>query len=219
MTGISGTYIPMTKLDLNERKQRLLMTLVERHIRDGQPVGSKTLASGSGLKVSPATIRNIMAELEDLGILASPHTSAGRIPTELGYRMYVDSYWLPVSWSARITSLKRSSPVAGAGQSPQELIAGFLTLAGRMAGWWRCRAGSDHSRQVGSLPLSASGAGGAGGEPLRGAEPHHSYDRDWRRTELRQAANYINHTHGGVTEYICDGLLNTMNANRRTRMR
>ena len=63
----------MSKLDLNERKQRLLMTLVERHIRDGQPVGSKTLATGSGLQVSPATIRNIMAELEDLGILASPH--------------------------------------------------------------------------------------------------------------------------------------------------
>ncbi|MCS5563844.1 MAG: heat-inducible transcriptional repressor HrcA, partial [Oleiphilaceae bacterium] len=81
----------MTKLDLNERKQRLLMALVERHIRDGQPVGSKTLAAGSGLTVSPATVRNIMAELEDLGVLASPHTSAGRVPTELGYRLYVDS--------------------------------------------------------------------------------------------------------------------------------
>ena len=71
----------MAKLELNERKQRLLMALVERHIRHGQPVGSKTLATGSGLAVSPATIRNLMAELEDMGLLASPHTSAGRVPT------------------------------------------------------------------------------------------------------------------------------------------
>ena len=81
----------MAKLELNERKQRLLMALVERHIRHGQPVGSKTLATGSGLAVSPATIRNLMAELEDMGLLASPHTSAGRVPTERGYRLYVDT--------------------------------------------------------------------------------------------------------------------------------
>src|SRR5690606_10035107 len=78
----------MSRPDLSERKQRLLMALVERHIRDGQPVGSKTLAEGTGLSVSPATIRNIMAELEDIGVLSSPHTSAGRVPTEVGYRLY-----------------------------------------------------------------------------------------------------------------------------------
>lgn len=81
----------MPEFELNERKQRLLMALVERHIREGQPVGSKTLATSGSLPVSPATIRNIMAELEDLGVLYSPHTSAGRVPTELGYRLYVDA--------------------------------------------------------------------------------------------------------------------------------
>ena len=115
----------MTKLDLNERKQRLLMALVERHIRDGQPVGSKTLASGSGLTVSPATIRNIMAELEDLGVLTSPHTSAGRVPTELGYRLYVDSL-LASSVMDRPghRSLKKElGQLLAPEQSPQELIA------------------------------------------------------------------------------------------------
>lgn len=81
----------MGKLALNERKQRLLMALVEHHIRHGQPVGSKTLAGGGKLKVSSATVRNIMAELEEMGLLASPHTSAGRVPTEQGYRLYVDA--------------------------------------------------------------------------------------------------------------------------------
>ncbi|WP_432720606.1 heat-inducible transcriptional repressor HrcA [Jeongeupia wiesaeckerbachi] len=76
---------------LSERAQHLLTTLVERYIADGQPVGSKTLSQASGLVVSPATIRNVMAELEDLGFIASPHTSAGRIPTARGYRFFVDS--------------------------------------------------------------------------------------------------------------------------------
>ncbi|MEE4251729.1 MAG: hypothetical protein V2I38_14160 [Alcanivoracaceae bacterium] len=99
----------MTNPELSDRKQRLLMALVERHIRDGQPVGSKTLASGAGLQASPATIRNIMAELEDFGILASPHTSAGRVPTEAGYRLYVDALLRSAPMQdANVRSLKRS---------------------------------------------------------------------------------------------------------------
>lgn len=75
----------------NERAQYLLKVLIERFIRDGQPVGSKTLSSDSRLDLSPATIRNIMADLEDLGFVASPHTSAGKIPTPKGYRLFVDT--------------------------------------------------------------------------------------------------------------------------------
>jgi len=81
----------MTDDKLSTRATDLLRTLVEMHIRDGQPVGSKTLHAETQLTVSPATIRNIMADLEDRGLLASPHTSAGRIPTALGYRFFVDS--------------------------------------------------------------------------------------------------------------------------------
>ena len=75
----------------NERAQRLLRVLVDRYIREGQPVGSRTLSRNAALDVSPATVRNIMADLEDMGFLTSPHTSAGRIPTIKGYRFFVDT--------------------------------------------------------------------------------------------------------------------------------
>jgi len=218
----SGTYTAMTKLDLNERKQRLLMALVERHIRDGQPVGSKTLASGSGLTVSPATIRNIMAELEDLGVLTSPHTSAGRVPTELGYRLYVDSL-LASSAMDRPghRSLKKElGQLLAPEQSPQELIAqASRTLAEltRMAGLVAVpRREVTTLRQVEFLPLS-------GKRVLVVLVVNRSEvqnriihtDRDYDEVELRQAANYINHTYAGCDlNSICDGLLNTMNADR-----
>jgi heat-inducible transcriptional repressor len=76
---------------LDERAKTLLKALVERYIADGQPVGSRTLSRASGLELSPATIRNVMADLEELGLIASPHTSAGRIPTARGYRLFVDT--------------------------------------------------------------------------------------------------------------------------------
>jgi heat-inducible transcriptional repressor len=76
---------------LDERAKKLLKTLVERYIAEGQPVGSRTLSRASGLELSPATIRNVMADLEDLGLIVSPHTSAGRIPTARGYRLFVDT--------------------------------------------------------------------------------------------------------------------------------
>ncbi|MEY4748270.1 MAG: heat-inducible transcriptional repressor HrcA [Pseudomonadota bacterium] len=76
---------------LDDRAKLLLKTLVERYIADGQPVGSRTLSKTSGLELSAATIRNVMADLEDLGLIASPHTSAGRVPTARGYRLFVDT--------------------------------------------------------------------------------------------------------------------------------
>ena len=76
---------------LDDRAKLLLKALVERYIADGQPVGSRTLSRASGLDLSPATIRNVMSDLEELGLIASPHTSAGRIPTARGYRLFVDT--------------------------------------------------------------------------------------------------------------------------------
>jgi len=76
---------------LDRRAQLLLKTLVERYIAEGQPVGSRTLSRHSGLDLSPATIRNVMSDLEELGFIASPHTSAGRVPTPAGYRFFVDT--------------------------------------------------------------------------------------------------------------------------------
>jgi len=76
---------------LSERAQHLLKVLVERYIGEGQPVGSRALARDTGLNLSPATIRNIMADLEDIGLITSPHTSAGRMPTVTGYRFFIDT--------------------------------------------------------------------------------------------------------------------------------
>ena len=76
---------------LTERAQQLLKILVERYIHEGQPVGSRILSRDAGLNLSPATIRNVMADLEDLGLVTSPHTSAGRMPTVTGYRLFIDT--------------------------------------------------------------------------------------------------------------------------------
>ena len=76
---------------LSARAEILLQTLIKRYIADGLPVGSRTLAKQAGLDLSPATVRNVMADLEELGLVKSPHTSSGRVPTQLGYRLFVDS--------------------------------------------------------------------------------------------------------------------------------
>lgn len=76
---------------MNERAQHLLRVLIDRYIREGEPIGSRTLARDSRLDLSPATVRNVMSDLEEMGFVAAPHTSAGRIPTAQGYRLFVDS--------------------------------------------------------------------------------------------------------------------------------
>ncbi len=76
---------------LDQRSQILLKTLIERYVAEGQPVGSRALSKHSGLELSPATVRNVMSDLEEMGFIASPHTSAGRVPTPRGYRFFVDS--------------------------------------------------------------------------------------------------------------------------------
>ena len=163
-----------------------------------------------------------MAELEDLGVLTSPHTSAGRVPTELGYRLYVDSL-LASSVMERPgnRSLKKElGQLLAPEQSPQELIAqASRTLAEltRMAGLVAVpRREVTTLRQVEFLPLS-------GKRVLVVLVVNRSEvqnriihtDRDYDEVELRQAANYINHTYAGCDlNSICDGLLNTMNADR-----
>jgi len=77
--------------NLNERSQQLFKVLVEHYISDGQPVASKALSNDGKINLSPATVRNVMADLEDLGLIISPHTSAGRVPTPQGYRLFVDN--------------------------------------------------------------------------------------------------------------------------------
>ncbi len=95
---------------LDDRAKLLLKSLVERYIADGQPVGSRTLSKASGPELSPATIRNVMADLEDLGLIASPHTSAGRIPTARGYRLFVDTMLTAQREDLQTPSLQPDQP-------------------------------------------------------------------------------------------------------------
>lgn len=104
---------------MDKRAQILLKTLVEHYISDGQPIGSRTLLQHSGLDVSPATIRNVMSDLEQLGFIASPHTSAGRIPTQKGYRLFVDSLLTVQPLNAGTVALLKSGLSS---PNPNELI-------------------------------------------------------------------------------------------------
>ena len=110
---------------LDDRAKLLLKALVERYIADGQPVGSRTLSRASGLDLSPATIRNVMADLEELGLIASPHTSAGRIPTARGYRLFVDT----------MLTVQRESvmPAQLAPEQPQKVIANAAQLLSNLS--------------------------------------------------------------------------------------
>ncbi|WP_242107643.1 heat-inducible transcriptional repressor HrcA [Luteimonas aquatica] len=120
---------------LDPRARQLLRTLIARHIRDGEPVGSQTLARHAGLDVSPATIRNILADLEEIGLLSAPHTSSGRVPTPQGYRVFVDSLLqvrpLPDNEMAR---LKNELPLGGGTQSllgsASELVSAMTHFVG-----------------------------------------------------------------------------------------
>src|SRR3954462_6737952 len=123
---------------LNDREQLLLRALVGSYIRDGQPVGSRSLSRESGLSLSSATIRNIVADLEQLGFVSSPHTSAGRVPTDKGYRFFVDSLLkarTPMDEDPAFAELRRQ--LDGAREDSKALVAAasqLLSNVTRLAG-------------------------------------------------------------------------------------
>ncbi len=121
---------------LNERAQHLLRVLVESYIRDGQPVGSRSLSRESGLQLSSATIRNVMADLEELGFVASPHTSAGRIPTDKGYRFFVDSLLKvqPLEAAAVAEIERQFEAVRDSGKDLVSTVSQLLSSVTRLAG-------------------------------------------------------------------------------------
>ncbi|MGJ4728661.1 heat-inducible transcriptional repressor HrcA [Luteimonas sp. SDU101] len=121
--------------NLDPRARQLLRTLIARHIHDGEPVGSQTLARHSGLDVSAATIRNILADLEEQGLLAAPHTSSGRVPTAQGYRVFVDSLLQVQPLSGGELSRLRGELAAGGGTqsllgSASELVSAMTHFVG-----------------------------------------------------------------------------------------
>jgi len=146
----------MTSGDISDRARILLKTLVERHIKDGQPVGSRTLLEEAGLPVSAATIRHVMSDLEDRGFLHSPHTSAGRIPTAQGYRLFVDSLLQVRPLEQEAISVLRSelNPDKTATelvQTASSLLSNITAQAGLVT---VPRPEASQLRQVEFLPLS-----------------------------------------------------------------
>ncbi|MFA6178830.1 MAG: heat-inducible transcriptional repressor HrcA [Methylophilaceae bacterium] len=186
---------------LDKRAQVLLKTLVEHYISDGQPVGSRTLSKCSGLDLSPATIRNVMSDLEGLGFITSPHTSAGRIPTQLGYRLFVDSLLTiqPLqSQEIKRLEFELSSP------DPQELIssaAGILSNLTQFAGVVMIpKRKSIAFKHLEFLPLSekrilviiVTNDGNVQNRIIVAEKPYSA-------SELTQATNFFNHHYSGST--------------------
>jgi heat-inducible transcriptional repressor len=182
-------------MTLDDRAKLLLKALIERYIADGQPVGSRTLSRASGLELSPATIRNVMSDLEELGLVASPHTSAGRIPTARGYRLFVDT----------MLTAKRDelSTPALAPDQPQKVIvhaAQLLSNLSQFVGVVVAPRRSSVFHHIEFLRLSerrflvilVSPDGDVQNRVVHTAA-------DYTQTQLAEAANYLNAHYAGLT--------------------
>jgi heat-inducible transcriptional repressor len=182
---------------LPERAQRLLRVLVEAYIRDGQPVGSRTLSRESGLALSSATVRNVMADLEELGFVTSPHTSAGRIPTDKGYRFFVDTLLkLRPSAGDDVSALVRQR-LAETAEDPKLLVSSasqLLSTVTRLAGVVTVpRASHAAVSQIEFVGLSENRVLAI--LVVNGREVQNrilQLDRRYGPEELRRAATYLN---------------------------
>ena len=178
-----------------DRAEEVLKALVERYIRDGEPVGSKAIAQSMVNSASPATIRNVMAQLEERGLIHSPHTSAGRVPTSLGYRMFVDTM-LTVSSPGRenVDQVKQRLLPDKTPQALMEEASEVLSDLTSMAGIVMVPK-SDRSslRQVEFLPLEGKRVLVI--LVLNDREVQNriiATNRRYNESELQQAANYLN---------------------------
>jgi len=191
------------KFAMDERALMLLKTLVERYIADGQPIGSRTLSRASGLELSPATIRNVMADLEELGLIASPHTSAGRVPTARGYRIFVDmmmttrpleqTQFAPELASVR-EQLQPDQPQRVIAQAAQVLsnlsqFVGVVTVPRRPGVVRHIEFLRLSERRV--LLILVSGDGDVQNRVI-------ATSRDYTQSELVEATNYVNAHYAGL---------------------
>ena len=189
---------------LGERAQKLLKLLVEQYIQDGQPVGSRTLSRDSNLDLSPATIRNVMADLEEMGLIRSPHTSAGRVPTVQGYRVFVDDLLAvqPLG-SGEVRRLAGDLEVeVRSAPGPQEIVEAasrMLSEFTRFVGVVTVpRKSHEHLRHVEFLSLSGNRVLVV--LVLNQQEVQNRIivtDRPYSASELVQAANYLNARYSG----------------------
>jgi heat-inducible transcriptional repressor len=186
----------------NDRAQHLLRVLIQRYIRDGQPVGSRTLSKDSSLDLSPATIRNVMSDLEDMGMVSAPHTSAGRVPTPKGYRLFVDTlvrYRQPKDDDIDMlrSQIRRKVDDADAlVVSVSEMLSEFTSLAGVVT---VPRGQHAALRQIEFLPLSENRILVIlviNDREVQNRILH--TDRNYSASELQQAANFINQHYAGI---------------------
>ncbi len=185
---------------LDDRAKTLLKALVERYIADGQPVGSRTLSRASGLDLSPATIRNVMADLEELGLIASPHTSAGRIPTARGYRLFVDT--MLTAQPMQLARAPQIEPQLLADQ-PQRVIANAAQLLSSLSSFVGVVTAPRKTnvfhhiefmrlseRRV--LVILVAPDGDVQNRVIFTAQ-------DYSQSQLQEASNYLTHHYAGLT--------------------
>jgi len=197
-----------------DRTQLLFKTLVECYIRDGQPVGSRHLLELASLPLSPATVRNVMAQLEEKGLLAAPHTSAGRVPTQQGYRLFVDRLLTTEAVTdetvqAISAELSPSSPPSELVQKASACLAELSRHAGLVMVPRRDLVDLRHiefvrldERRVLAIVVCANG-------DVQNQLVH--TERPFSESELEQAANYLNHHFAGkslgdITRSLLTGL-------------
>jgi heat-inducible transcriptional repressor len=188
-------------MQLDIRAQTLLKALVERYIADGQPVGSRALSKISGLELSPATIRNVMADLEEMGFVASPHTSAGRVPTPRGYRVFVDE--LLTVQEIDESGLESRLQPGRLTQPPQRIIANaaqILSSLSQFAGVVMTPRTESIFQQVEFLRLSEKRILLVVVAPA--GDVHNRLlltEVDYSPSQLVQAANYLNQNFAGLS--------------------
>ena len=197
----SETTTPSNPLP-NERAQYLLKVLIQRFIRDGQPVGSRTLSRDSGLDLSPATIRNVMADLEELGFVSSPHTSAGKVPTPRGYRLFVDTlvrYKQPKNEEIRKLQAQFEKQFHNSDEM-LDAVSNLLSKITSMAGVVTIpRVHQALLRQIEFLPLSEKRVLAIlviNDREVQNRILH--IEQEYSATELQRAANYINENYAGT---------------------
>ncbi len=194
------TEAPETLGGLSDRGQRLLKVLVERYIRDGQPVGSRTLSRDLHQELSAASIRNVMADLEEMGLVASPHTSAGRVPTVRGYRLFVDSLLtIKPLHEGELNSLKSQLLPGGDRQLVLKTASSLLSEITAMAGLVTLpRREQVALRHIEFLPLSNNRVLVIlviNEQEVQNRIIHPS--RQYSESELQQASNYLNREFAG----------------------
>ena len=180
----------------------MLRVLIQRYIAEGQPVGSRTLSRDSGLELSPATIRNVMSDLEEMGLVAAPHTSAGRVPTPKGYRFFIDTlvrYRQPGDEDIDVLRSQIEKTAGDSGTlvaSVSNLLSEFTHLAGVVT---VPRGQHATLRQIEFLPLSEKRILAILVINDRNVQNRILHtDRDYSASELQQAANFINEHYAGT---------------------